>query len=328
MLILVYGDDSFRVQEKARELQTAFQKKFDPTGLNFASFGADAKPGEVLQAVQSLPFMSQKRMVVIRDLIASTKKDGEETWAALGKTPESSIVVLWETADAKTIEKKPLYVSLRVGADVHAYPFPVLEGAALSKWTADLVKMRGGQMAPDALRELCDRVGGDLWQMDNEIGKLVAYANGRTIGHTDVDKLVRATFEGEIFALVDAVSRKQAAQAVKLLRQERWSGASDFSIFGMIVRQVRILLGARAMLDADSRASSQAFANDMGVHPFVAQKALDQARKFSFDDLRATHDLLFQYDAGMKSGYIDGELAVDLIVAQLVSSKPVSSGNR
>lgn len=318
MLIFVYGDDSFRVQEKARELQTAFQKKFDPTGLNFASFGADAKPGEVLQAVQSLPFMSQKRMVVIRDLVASTKKDGEETWAALAKTPESSIVVLWETADAKTVEKKPLYATLKAGADVHAYPFPILEGAALSKWASDRVRARGGQIASDALNELCDRVGGDLWQMDNEIGKLVAYASGRAIVHADVDELVRATFEGEIFALVDAVSRKQGAQAVKLLQQERWSGASDFQIFGMLARQVRILLGARALLDADPRASSQELANDMNVHPFVAQKALDQARKFTFADLRAVHDMLFAYDAGMKSGYLDAELAVDLVTTALV----------
>lgn len=319
MLIFVYGDDSFRVQEKARELQTAFQKKFDPTGLNFASFGSDAKPGEVLQAVQSLPFMSQKRMVVVRDLIASTKKDGEDAWEALAHTPESSIVVLWETADAKTVEKKPLYALLKAGADVHAYPFPVLEGAALSKWAADRVKARGGQIVPDALRELCDRVGGDLWQMDNEIGKLIAYASGRTIVHADVDELVRATFEGEIFALIDAVSRKQGAQAVKLLRQERWSGASDFQIFGMLARQVRILLGARALLDADPRASSQELAADLGVHPFVAQKALEQARKFTFDDLRATHDLLFSYDAGMKSGFIDADVAVDLVTARLIA---------
>ena len=68
MLIFVYGDDTFRVQERVQELQLAFQRKFDPTGLNVAFFGAGAKPGEVLQAVQSLPFMSQKRMVVIRDL--------------------------------------------------------------------------------------------------------------------------------------------------------------------------------------------------------------------------------------------------------------------
>jgi len=322
MLILVYGDDSFRVQEKVKELQAAFQKKFDPTGLNFATFQADAKPGEILQAVGSLPFMSQKRMVVIRDLISTTKKDGEGTWSSLAKTPESSIVVLWETAEPKAIEKKSFFQTVKNGADVHAYPFPVLDGSVLIRWMTDRVKLRGGTIAADAARELCDRVGGDLWQMDNEIAKLISYAwrgsGTPPITKEMIEELVRASFEGEIFALIDAVSRKQAAQAVKLLRQERWSGASDFSIFGMLARQVRILIGARALLDEDPRVSPQRFADEMGVHPFVAQKALDQARKFSLDDLRATHDLMFKYDAGMKSGYIDAEMAVDLVVAALV----------
>jgi len=328
MLILVYGDDTFRVQEKVKELQVAFQRKFDPTGLNFGVFGSDAKPGDMLQAVGSLPFMSQKRMVVVRDLISSTKKDGEQMWLSLSKTPESSILVLWETMEAKAIEKKPLFQTLSKGADVHAYPFPVLEGSSLVKWTTDRVKARGGTITQDAARELCERVGGDLWQMDNEIGKLVAYARrgaglsasggNPPIAKIDVEELVRASFEGEIFALVDAVSRKQAELAVKLLRQERWSGTSDFSIFGMLTRQVRILIAVRSMLDEDPRVTSQRLAQEMGVHPFVAQKALDQARKYLLDDLLATHDILFKYDAGMKSGYLDAELAVDLVVARLV----------
>jgi DNA polymerase-3 subunit delta len=319
MVIIVHGDDTFRAQEKVKELRAAFARKFDPTGLNFASFGPEARPGEVLQAAGALPFMAQRRMVVARDIIASTKKDGEAAWAALASAPESAIVVLWET---ENVEKKPLYAALRKGADVRAYPFPELAGAALQKWAEERTADRGGKIVADAARELCERVGPDLWQMDNEIRKLVAYAarDGArgTIAKADVEEMVRATFEGEIFALVDAVSRKEGAKAVRLLREERASGASDFSIFGMLARQTRILLGARALLDEDPRAPSAQLASDMGLHPFVAQKALDQARKFTLADLRATHDLLFKYDAGMKSGYLAADLAVDLVAAALI----------
>lgn len=319
MLILVYGDDTFRAQEKVSELRGAFQKKFDPTGLNLATFGSDAKPGEVMQAVQSLPFISLKRMVIIRDLVATTKKDGEEAWAGLAKTPDSSIVVLWETMEPKALEKKALFQAIRKGEDVRSYPFPALEGSELSAWTADRVKARGGSsIAADALRELTDRVGSNLWQMDNEIGKLVALCSGRAVALADVDGLVRASFDGEIFALVDAVSRKEGKKAVRLLREERWSGASDFQIFAMLARQVRLLLGARALLDENPRASSQQLASEMNINPFVAQKVIEQARKFSLADLRATHDLLFSYDAGMKSGFLDAELAVDLVTTTLV----------
>jgi DNA polymerase-3 subunit delta len=324
MLILVYGDDTFRAQDKVRKLREAFQEKHDKAGFNLAEFASGDKPGEILQAVSSLPFMGTKRMVVIRDLVATTKADGKDQWESLARTPDSSIVILWETLEPKALEKKPLFAPLSKGEGTVLYPFPVLEGSALSKWTSDRIKERGGTIAPDALRELCDRVGGDLWQMDNEIGKLVAFSmRGQgtppmVISMADVDALVRATFDGEIFALVDAISRKESARAIRLLEEERLSGGSDFAIFGMLARQVRLLLGARALLDEDPRATSSQLAAEMEINPFVAQKAIDQARKFTLNDLRATHDLLFRYDAGMKSGVLDAELAVDLVTTALI----------
>ena len=324
MLILVYGDDTFRARDKVSRLREAFVEKHDRAGFNLAEFASGDKPGEILQAVTSLPFMGTKRMVVIRDLVATTKTDGKDQWESLARTPDSSIVVLWETMEPKALEKKPLYSVIASAAKqspefFHFYPFPSLEGAELSKWTNGRIVERGGTIAPDALRELCDRVGGDLWQMDNEIGKLVSFTGTLVpIALANVDLLVRATFDGEIFALVDAISRKESARAVRLLEEERLSGGSDFAIFGMLARQVRLLLGARALLDENPRASSSQLAAEMEINPFVAQKAIDQARKFTLTDLRATHDLLFRYDAGMKSGVLDAELAVDLVTTSLI----------
>lgn len=319
MLILVYGDDTFRARDKVSRLREAFVEKHDRAGFNLAEFASGDKPGEILQAVTSLPFMGTKRMVIIRDLVATTKADGKDQWVRLANTPDSSVVILWETMEPKALEKKPLFALLSKGEDVHLYPFPSLEGAELSKWTNGRIVERGGTIAPDALRELCDRVGGDLWQMDNEIGKLVSFTGTLVpIALANVDLLVRATFDGEIFALVDAISRKESARAVRLLEEERLSGGSDFAIFGMLARQVRLLLGARALLDENPRASSSQLAAEMEINPFVAQKAIDQARKFTLTDLRATHDLLFRYDAGMKSGVLDAELAVDLVTTALI----------
>lgn len=320
MIILVYGEDTFRAREKVTDLRAAFAKKFDPTGLNLSTFGADAKPGDILQAVGSLPFLSQKRMVVIRDLVATTRKDGETAFAPLARVPESTIVVLWETLSAKEMEKKALY-KLLAGAETHEYRFPVLEGEPLRAWAANRAVARGGSLAADAARELAERVGSDLWQMDNEIRKLVAYAPDGAVARDMVRELTRAAPEGEIFALVDAVSRGESTRVAALLRAERESGGSDFSIFGMLARQTRLLLAARACLDANPRAAPRDLAAELDVHPFVAQKALEQARAHSLAALRAIHDLLFSYDAAMKTGAIPPNLAVDLAIERIMSRK-------
>jgi DNA polymerase III subunit delta len=321
MLIFIYGDDSFRIQEKVGQLKRAFREKFDPTGLNLAEFPPGNKKmemGEVLGAVRALPFLGQKRMVVVRDLIDATKKGDMDVWVdGFKKAPESTIVVFWESTEVKALEKKPMFVALKDAAEVHQYVFPELQGAELSRWVEARVKERGGTIDTSALRALVERVAADLWQMDNEIGKLVAYAGGQPIKSAMVDELVHASFEGKIFSLIDAVSQRRPADAIRLLQEERWSGANDRYLMTMLGRQVRILLGARAFLNENPRATKEELAKALDIHPFVAQKALAQARGFSLEHLKAVHDLLFEFDLAMKTGGIDADLAVDLTTVKL-----------
>ncbi|MFH1253780.1 MAG: DNA polymerase III subunit delta [Candidatus Uhrbacteria bacterium] len=321
MIILVYGDDSFRVQEKVTELKKAFSKKFDPAGYNLTIF-PDPKtgkndPNEIIRSAVSFPFMSEKRLVIARDLAAGNKKDLD--WAeGLNKIPASTIFIFWETLEPKELERKPLFKKLQEISEVHFYPFPKLEGVALSKWTTGRIIEYGGTATPDALRALLERVGDDLWQIDGEIQKLVAYADGVQITKDMVEKLVRATFDSQIFSLMDAVSSRRAAEVIKLLEDERASGAADGYVFSMLLRQIRILLGARLILEDNPRANKDQIATELDIHPFVASKALPQARAFSADELRRSYELLYQLDLGMKSGKYSDKLAVDLMVATLV----------
>ncbi|NQV89020.1 MAG: DNA polymerase III subunit delta [Parcubacteria group bacterium] len=320
MLIFIYGDDTFRVQEKVRVMKDAFKEKFDPTGMNTAEYSGKLVLGDVIQSVRSLPFLGKKRMIVIRDLIDVTEKADMKVWVeGLVDAPDSSIVVFWETAEPSKLEKKPLFKTLQEAAEVHHYVFPQLQGAELGRWVAKRVRDRGGSIDVAGQRALVERVGADLWQMDQEIGKLVAYAGEGQITPMMVNDLVHASFEGKIFGLIDAISQRRTNEAIKLLQKERWSGANDHYLLTMLGRQVRILLGARALLDSDPGAGKQRFADVMGLHPFVAGKALDQARRFSIESLRNVHDKLYTFDYQLKTGQIAADLAVDLTTIDLIT---------
>lgn len=322
MLILIYGEDSFRVTEKVKQIKEAFGKKFDPTGLNTHVFPAEGSgkldAPQILQSVCSYPFLGSKRMVIIHGLIGSIKKTEQSVWIdGFARMPDSTIVVLWESAPATSLEKKSLFQEIAKMADVHQYSFPDLQGVALSKWVADRTSLMGGKIDLSALTTLVERVGSDLWQMSHEINKLIGYANGALITKEMVDLLVHATFEGKIFELMDAISKRQTTKAVRLLEEERASGSDDHYLLIMLGRQVQILLSARALLDENPRAGKQDLATALKIHPFVAQKAIEQARAFSTSDLIKAHDLLFEFDLKMKTGRINADLSVDLVVDQL-----------
>lgn len=325
MVILVYGDDSFRAREKVNELKAAFAKKFDPAGYNLSVF-PDQKTGktdadEVFRSAAAAPFMAAKRMVVAQDFIVLAKKDEEKNKTiveGLPKIPADTILILWETTEPKELEKKSLFKKIKELTEVHFYPFPKLKGTALSKWTSQKIVSYGAAIAPEALRALIERAGEDLWQLDGEIQKLVAYADGEQITKEMVDKLVRASFDSNIFALMDAVTSRRAAQVLQLLEEERASGAHDGHIFSMLLRQIRILLGVRLCLDENSRANQNEIAAALDLHPFVAGKAVQQARNISADKLRQIHNLLYTFDAGMKSGKYTDKISVDLAVVELL----------
>lgn len=325
MIIFIYGNDSFRVLEKAQIIKKAFLEKHDPSGMNTSVFPEEGKtkldPAQILQSICSFPFLGEKRMVIIHDLIATAKKEVQKIWEeGLLRTPESTIVVLVESTEPRLLEKKTLFKKLKEHTEVHFYPFEELKGNELVKWVQARVQLLGGKIERNALQALVECVGSDLWQMHHEIEKLIAFSSGKTIDLQTVHCLVHASFEGQIFSLIDAISRKQTTEALRLLQEERWSGANEFYLMNMLSRQVRILLGVRALLDQHIYVSKELIAKELGIHPFGASKALVQVRGFTLDQLLSVHKLLFQFDHQMKTGQIQADLAVDLIATKLLTA--------
>jgi len=324
MILIVYGDDAFRSQEKVMQLKSAFQQKHDPTGMNLSHFVMGEKnvsSGDVVQAMTTLPFLSKHRMIIVRDLVDSVKKDDLALWdTAFARVPESTIVLLWESKSVDAVEKKLLFKSLKTRSDIKLYPLPVLVGSLLTQWIKDRCTSLGGKIEAQALRALIERIGSDLWQMHHEIEKLVAFSKGKTITESDVQNLVQANFEGKIFDLVDALSKKETQRALRLLEEERGAGSDDYYLMSMFSRQIRLLLGARAVLDEFPRADKSMIAKELDVHPFVASKLVAQAKNFSLSQLLDAHDQLYAFDRDMKRGGIQADLAVDLIATQLLSS--------
>ncbi len=86
------------------------------------------------------------------------------------------------------------------------------------------------------------------------------------------------------------------------------------SLFGMIVRQFRLLIQAREVLD-DGRAGQMA--TELRVHPFVADKLSSQARRFDISQLEAIYHRLLLLDEEAKTGQASYDLAFDTFIAGL-----------
>jgi len=171
------------------------------------------------------------------------------------------------------------------------------------------------KITTEAADFLVEHVGPDLWQLQNELNKLIA-APDQNIGLDLVKLMVPPSPEQEIWPLVDALSVKNKKAALKLLRDQLDIGNDVLSIFGMLVRQYRILLMVGDALDCGSPVHSFELAKELKLHPFVCQKAMRQVKNYTLEELKGIYQQLLNIDIKIKTTSVNPEVLLDLLIVK------------
>jgi len=116
--------------------------------------------------------------------------------------------------------------------------------------------------------------------------------------------------------MVDALGNRNGRVAFAMLHR-LLSHQDALSIFGMVVRQFRFLLQSREILDNGGGEAD--VVRLLKLHPYVARKFVAQAQRFTLPDLEAIYHRLLNIDIAAKSGQMDGELSLDLLIADLMA---------
>jgi len=326
VVYLLHGDDEFAIAQFVSGLE---DKLGDPvtaamniTRLDGRSFNMD----ELLSIAAAMPFLSKRRLVVLTDpLVKLTTADARQRFLAnLERVPPTTALILIEYKPL-TGEKQKRYGKkhwLEKWAEdssdrVLERSFPLPKGAAMERWIQEQAKAAGGQFTSQAAGLLASLVGDDPRMADQEIHKLLMYVNyRRPVEPEDVKNLTADMGEGDIFAMVDALGSRDGRRAMRMLHilQDR---QDSFSIFSMVIRQFRLLLLARELLDSGGQIAD--IARELRIIPYVADKVHQQARQFSLAGLENIYRRLVVLDEDMKTGNMEMDLALDTLVAALTS---------
>jgi DNA polymerase-3 subunit delta len=316
---IFHGDDDIAIEEAVNKLRAGMGEFGD---MNTSEYDGEAvSVPEMLNAVASYPFLSDKRLVIVKGFIAhvTRKGAGEAGKRALeqlmqeGPTlPEHARLILVERGMLPEKDKLSNAVAAMPNGFVRAFAVP----ADLSGWLTKRAAAYQAEIEPRAAAALAEMVGPDLRRLDNELVKLADYAHPRTvITEEDVAALTPYVPEANIFRMVDAMASGDGKTALRLLHQLlRDKNNTVFSVYGMITRQFRLLILAREQLD---RGGAGGMAGVLGLPPRAAESFARQARAFGIHELEAIHRRLLDYDVAMKTGQIDPELAADLLMSGL-----------
>jgi DNA polymerase-3 subunit delta len=335
LLHVLVGEDDFSIRRALEEIKKGIG---DPEALMTNTTVLDGRQVTIEQlrgACETVPFLAEKRLVVIEGLLerfetkgknsgkkSSRQPDQEEYQAiadAMKRLPAFTELVL---IGGRINERNPLLRELSAVASVKS--FPLLREAQLRPWIERRVAGAGGSVSPQAVSLLIRFVGNDLWTMANEVDKLVLFTGGRRIEEADVRAVVSYTQEASVFAMVDAILEFRVGTAQELLQQLLKHGVAPAQLLVMLSRQVRIIFQIKEMRgQGRSRGDIQ---NKLGLtSDFVLRKAWEQADKYSPARLREVYHKLLETDLAVKTGKLDGELAFNILIVELGRKGTVGS---
>ena len=313
-VLLLFGTDEFAITRRLADIAA----KTDKDGMNTSRFEARSTSDEVLNnAVNSMPFLADKRLVILAN---PSQKYGageprKKFLEFLGKIPSTTLLVMHESVEGKEAERHWLVKWTAKSADAKSEALMAPKAREMTGWIVNEMKNQGGKILPDAASRLSELVGADTRQASQEVAKVLAYVNwARPVEVQDVEAVCVSTAEVDIFAFVDSLAAGDGKQSQSMLRKmlEEQDAAA---IFPMIIRQFRLLIQAREIVEA--RGMVQDVQEALGVHPFVAGKVFQQAGRFTMRTLEAVYRRLLKMDEAAKTSAMPLDMALEMFVMEL-----------
>ena len=319
---IFYGPDEFTQKEMLADLKAKMGGDPSLVELNTTYFdGRHVSLGELRHACSVFPFLSDKRLVIVEGLLNRLEgkdrgADREALLAFLPELPPTTRLVFLEESD---LGGHNPFLSLAQSSPAgYARLFEAPKGHALEGWIQQRVAFHGGLIDPQAAALLAANVGEDLRLLEMEILKLVAYSGlERPIVAADVELLTPYAGEVVIFELVDAIGRKQRQVASTLLRRKLDEGDEPLYLLAMIIRQFRLLIQVREQ--QEQGVSTEEIGRLIRLHPYVTGKITQQANTYTLARLEAVYRQLVDTDVAIKTGQMEPEAALELLVVELAA---------
>jgi DNA polymerase III delta subunit len=324
-LLLLHGDDGFGLDIALRE----FASSVDATERIEIIPGSTPDEAAIDRARLEAGTMSMfgVHLAVLRQPL---KAAGRSTAAAdrllslVHELPDGSALALVEERPSRDITKPPALLK-RLAEAVKERGGRIEEHGAprrgeLRAWIGAHAARIGIKIEMRAAHVLAERIGGQIWETDvergemtriadSELRKLATYAGDRPIGVDDVEAMTTDSRPASVFAITNALDRREPAAAAEALRRALADGQPGLRILASLAGRVSDLIVARDLVAARTPPTEIARRVARG-NARMAERIVEAARRYRGDELDAMLTGLFEVDLAIKTNVMDEEPAL------------------
>lgn len=304
---------------KAATLQ-ALRKAILPEGMEELNESLMDAPdaSAIIAACETLPFLADKRLVIVREHPALTgRSDADEKLLSyIPNVPESAVLVF--LCRGKADARKKLYTAIKKAGGIVS--FASLTDAELNAWVVKAFAGLGKSVSPQTASVLTFTVGSDTALLRREIDKLAALAGDRdTVTEEDVHAVATRSIECTVFEMVDAVVAGQQGKAFGLLRDMLTAGSDRLGILAMLLRQFRLMQHIKIM--QYEKLSPADIKTRLGIAPFAAERCIRQAAGYTGGQVKKAVQICLNAEYKVKSGGWNQEGALEAAMLEIFHLK-------
>ncbi len=308
---VLFGSEPYLIRYCKDLLQKALlDKSSEMMNLTVLS-GADVTARAFEDAVTTLPFLAERRVVIIKDsglFVSGKKAESDKLAALLPQIPETSVAIFSEVkADKRTALYK---IAAKEG---YACELNTPSENELITWLKNLSASKGLNISGETAAYLLRTTGSSMDLLSGEINKLESYLSGQGIITPGlIDQLCAKSLQTKIFDLTAAVGNKNSKTALDIFSNLLLMKESPVMVISMLARQFRLIYQCKTLYH--SGLDNSQISKATGQMTFAVKECLRQGSNFTEQELKSALSDCLEADTKIKTGQMNDRLAVEMLI--------------
>lgn len=289
--ILLEGEDEFLQKIAIKKLKKAYKIE----DLDVTEFDKDALIEQVSTSLDTIPFLSEKRLVIVREFYPKSKQlDG------LNFSNNSILLV------CNKQKSEPLKKVVEISVDCSKCE-SFVKNYLSSKFKKANIEIE--KVLVDKIIDFCSL---DAFRCDTETDKLISFCSEKhMVESEDIDQVVTPDFDYKIYELTEYIATKKTQKAYLILQDMLNKNEPSHKLFISVYNHFRRLFYCK--LNSDAYELSEI----LSIKEFAVKKAQAMASRFTANELKNINSRFAEYDHMVKSGKMDILNALWLSIFQI-----------
>lgn len=310
MIYLFHGTDQLTIEKTLKEWEKAFLEKH-PDTTNLSKHSNNIDISNLITELKSLPFLEDKRLVILNQFPDSQPKEIQEKLATeLKNIPDTTILCITSfqklPKTTNPIHKELIKLNKKDEANFIIKEINTSEQSIIQK-AQQILQSYNKSLSPSQLKNILFSLQNNPIKFESEIHKLGLYSQAlnphqSSITESEINQINSFSIETNVFQLMDHITLNQTKQAFQKISELTQNNEDLIKILFLIVRQFRILIQLNSL--SRQKTPEAEIVKITKLHPYVVKKTLPQARKQNPEALFKTYNCLLQIDRAIKTGQL------------------------